>query len=403
MTRFRFGTLVLLGTATLTLAVAWLAMSPRVVCEPVAPVAVARPEPKVLYIESVAGTLVRTLGRELDVTSRTPAELPSSADKLARYDLVVLSDVPMHLLDAERIAALDAYVRGGGSLLVAGGADSLGSGGYEATALEKLLPARFDSGCRLDAPNLALVIVVDQSMRRAPMDKTREAIRALSESLAPNDYVAVIGFDDDAHTRVRAQRAANRRRIAEQLADLVPSERTGGLFAGLHAAEDILESIHAASKHVIVVAASNTSSADVVELTADMRARGITTSAVPFSDALPDLLARDAAKATVSDDENVHVRSPSRASALSVRDAPPLHGYVSMRTKPAAETLLVSNYNDEPLLARWCHDAGTVLVWTSDLDHERSREWVGWRGYASLWSRVIRTSARGASECSRSR
>jgi len=51
-----------------------------------------------------------------------------------------------------------------------------------------------------------------------------------------------------------------------------------------------------------------------------------------------------------------------------------------LEPEPTAETLLVSDHNDEPLLARWCRDAGTVLVWTSDLDHEWSRRWVGWGG-----------------------
>jgi len=436
MTRFRFGTLVLLGTAAFTLAIAQFVMSPQdsatVACEPLlvapTPVPVAPPEPKVLYVESVAGPLQRTLARDLDVTARTPSAMPRSADEFARYDLVVLSDVPMHLLDPHRVDALDAYVRGGGSLLVAGGADSFGSGGYEATTLEKLLPARFDSGCRTDAPDLAIVIVVDQSvaMRGGPMDDTRKAIRLLSESLSPNDYVAVIGFDDDAHTRVRTQRAANRRRIAEQVMDLVPSERTGGnLYAGLRAADDILDNIHAASKHVIVVAGSETPLAHLTELTADMRTRGITASAVAIhgadrdvlaavaergdgrlyvvggTGALPEILVREAAKAPISDDDRVRVRIPKGGSALyaGVVDAPPLHGYVSMRTKPAAETLLVSDHNDEPLLARWCHDAGTVLVWTSDLDHAWSGEWVRWNGYTTLWSRVIRASARGATAC----
>jgi len=400
MTRFRFGTLVLLGTATVTLVVAWLAMSPRpttVACEPVvAPAPVAPPEPKVLYIESVAGSLQRTLARDLDVTARTPADMPPSAGELARYDFVVLSDVPMHLLDARRIAALDAYVRGGGSLLVAGGVDSLGSGGYEATAIEKLMPTRFSSGCRLDAPDVALVIVVDESL--PSMNHIRAAVRAASESLSPHDYIAVIGFDDDAHTRVRAQRAANRRRIAEQLADLVRSGRGGGnLFAGLRAADEILESIRAMSKHVIVVAGSETPSAQVAELIANMRTRGITASAVGGNTGnLAEILEREVANAPSFDSDLVRVRILRGARIANV---PPLHGYVSMRTKPAAETLVVSDH-DEPLLARWCYDAGTVLAWTSDLDHDWSRDWLRWGGYATWWSHVIRASARGASACS---
>src|ERR1051326_9478205 len=108
MTRFRFGALVLLGAASLAFAIAWLLMSSQesatVVCAP-APAPLARPAPKILYIESVAGPLQRALARDLEVTARTPADMPRSADELARYDFVVGSDVPMHLLDPQRTAA----------------------------------------------------------------------------------------------------------------------------------------------------------------------------------------------------------------------------------------------------------------------------------------------------------
>src|SRR5262249_47927192 len=150
-------------------------------------------------------------------------------------------------------------------------------------------------------------------------------------SLSPSDYVAVIGFDDDAHTRVRPQRAANRRRIAEQVADLVPSQRTGGnLAAGLRAADDILDSIHAARRHVIVISRTETPPAELAELTADMRTRGITASAIAIR-ADRDVLAREAAKAAVPDDDPdlVRVRVPKGGSALYAGVAPPLHGYVS--------------------------------------------------------------------------
>src|SRR5262249_15327026 len=112
------------------------------------------PVSRILYVEPAPGLLPRVLAAHgLAVTETT--ELPAH---LADYDVVVVADRPAHRLDA---AALDAYVVGGGRLVVTGGADSLGSGAYEATALERLLPVRFASGCRSGTPELALAIIID--------------------------------------------------------------------------------------------------------------------------------------------------------------------------------------------------------------------------------------------------
>ena len=54
------------------------------------------------------------------------------AGELGRYDLVVLADVPRAALSDGALAALEAFVRAGGGLLVAGGTQSFGPGGYAA-------------------------------------------------------------------------------------------------------------------------------------------------------------------------------------------------------------------------------------------------------------------------------
>ena len=51
---------------------------------------------------------------------------------------MLVSDVPAHLMGAGQMAALDIYVKGmGGGLIMAGGEDSFGSGGYERTTIEQ--------------------------------------------------------------------------------------------------------------------------------------------------------------------------------------------------------------------------------------------------------------------------
>src|SRR5262249_49072805 len=125
--------------------------------------------PNVLYVEGgilrepgSANYLAKALEHEnIDVSVRGPTGLPATAKELEKYDLVLVSDVPAHLMGAGQMAALDSYVKAmGGGLVMAGGEDSFGSGGYERTTIENMMPVRFDSEKVTEQPDIALVLVI---------------------------------------------------------------------------------------------------------------------------------------------------------------------------------------------------------------------------------------------------
>src|SRR6185369_11837064 len=106
-----------------------------------------------------AGPLQRALEHEnIDVTVRGPNGIPSTAKELEKFDLVLVSDVPAHLMGAGQMQALDTYVaQMGGGLIMAGGEDSFGSGGYERTKIEQIMPVRLDSEKIKEQPDIAVV------------------------------------------------------------------------------------------------------------------------------------------------------------------------------------------------------------------------------------------------------
>src|SRR5205085_4814638 len=105
--------------------------------------------------------LLRRLG--FDVLTATPRAMPASAGVLARYDGLVLDDVPAAALGARPVAALETAVRTGGlGLLVLGGPHSLTLGGYSRTPLERLLPV-LSLAPGSQQRNVALELVLDRS------------------------------------------------------------------------------------------------------------------------------------------------------------------------------------------------------------------------------------------------
>jgi Ca-activated chloride channel family protein len=376
--------------------------------------------PNVLYVEGgilrepgQAGHLQRALEHEnIDVTVRGPNGIPASPKELERFDLVLVSDVPAHLMGAGQMQALDAYVaQMGGGLIMAGGEDSFGSGGYERT--EKIK----------EQPDVAVVLVIDRSgsMQGPKLEAAKESARATAEVLSPNDYIAVVAFDSEAQVFVRPTRASNKMRISNDIARLQSGGGTN-IFPGLKEAFEILQGINAKVKHVILMTDGEAPSDGIAELVQDMRASRVTVSCVGVQGAdrsllsmiadagdgrlymvedigaLPKIFMKETQEAQKSQlvEDVIHVRIAKRVEAIegtNVENAPALHGYVTTKPKPTSEVILISDLG-EPVLARWRYGAGTTVAWTSDVKNRWSVDWVRWAGYPKFWAQVIRSSMR---------
>lgn len=388
--------------------------------------------PHILYIEggvlrdaNSASYFAKALTHEnIDVDIRPPSALSGNAKDLEPYDLVVFSDVPAHVIGAGQMQALDAYVsQYGGGLIVAGGQDSFGSGGYQGTRLEQMMPVRFDSEKSREQPDVALALVIDRSgsMNGPKLEAAKESARVTAEVLSPNDVLSVVAFDTDAAVYVRPQRAANRMRISAEISRLQSGGGTN-IYPGLRTAFEILNGVNAKVKHVIVLSDGEAPADGLVDLVRDMRAARITVSCVgvtgadralltSISDAgdgrlymvedigaLPKIFMKEtmeAQKAQLVEDA-VMVRVAKRVEAIDgtgVENAPPLRGYVSTKPKPTAETILISDLG-EPILARWRRGAGQALAWTSDVKNRWSVDWIRWAAYPKFWAQVVRSAMR---------
>lgn len=389
-------------------------------------------KPSVLYVEGgvlrepgSASYLKKALETEnIDVEVRGPSGIPSNPKELEKYDLVLVSDVPAHLMGAGQMQALDTYVKVmGGGLIMAGGEDSFGSGGYERTMIENMMPVRFDSEKMKEQPDIALALVIDRSgsMQGAKLEAAKESARVTTEVLSPNDFITVVAFDSEAMVLVHPQRAGNRNRISQEIGRLNSGGGTN-IYPGLKEAFEILQGINAKVKHVILMTDGEAPTDGLADLVNDMRQARITVSCVGVQGAdrnmlamiadagegrlymvedigsLPRIFMKETQEAQKSQlvEDLIHVRVAKKVEAIegtNVEAAPALHGYVTTKPKPTSETILISDLG-EPILARWRYGAGTSVAWTSDVKNRWSVDWLRWAGYPKFWAQVVRSSMR---------
>ncbi|MEM9015691.1 MAG: VWA domain-containing protein [Verrucomicrobiota bacterium] len=389
-----------------------------------------RGKPLLLYVEGEEGEsryLSEAMNREgirLDV--RPPEGLPESLQQLAGYDGIILSDVAAHRLGELRMGAVRDYVEKlGGGLVMVGGMNSFGVGGYYRTPIEEILPVKLKAPDQEEQRSSALALVIDRSgsMAGQKIEICKSAAIATAELLSPQDFIGVYAFDSQVHEIVPMTRVTSTSTIANQIS-LLGSGGGTNIYPGMVLAREELNGAKTKIKHMIVLTDGQTSGQGYQALASQCHAEGITISTVAVgAGAQVGLLQAIAAAGggqsyvtmdpsaitrIFTQDTMTHTGRMIREDAFEPRlveshpmlrdwvdgEAPPLLGYVKTNRKATSQVPLVTDSGD-PLLAHWRFGLGKVTAFTSDCKSRWSALWVNdWDGYSRLWSQILRETAR---------
>jgi len=391
--------------------------------------------PRVLVVASAvedANNLAAALESAKIVVERvTPANVPGDLAALANYDAVFLVNVPAQALPSDAMNQLPAYVRDlGRGLVMIGGADAFGAGGYLRTPLEKALPVDMDVRAQDKKPNLAIAFVIDKSGSMgqchcnnpdaqpgsyprvesglAKIELAKSAVMQAARALGRADYAGVVLFDANAHWAFREQQLESPEELQEKIGGASANGGTN-IMAGLREAVDALKGVSAKFKHVVLLTDGWSRSGQYDALVAEMKAQHITLSIVAAGegsatyleglaksaegryfaaramDEVPDLFFQETVRATGQYIvEEAFQPAPGSTTpilkGLDVTRLPALRGYNGTTPKATARVSLLTARGD-PLLATWQFGLGRAAVWTSDLKGQWATDWVAWNGF----------------------
>lgn len=398
--------------------------------------------PNVLIVEGQPGegeNLSRALkAAEMAAIQVSPGSVPTTLAELASYDAVVLVNVNASTLPSGIMETLQTYVRDLGlGLVMVGGTESFGAGGYLRTPLEEALPVDMDVRNKDLQANLALILAVDKSgsmgrchcdnpdlfqaytpseTGQAKVDIAKEAIMRSANALGNQDFLGILAFDEQPRWVLPVGKLVDPLELEKAISSFQAKGQTN-LQAGVETAYQSLQDVPAHRKHIILVTDGWVREGDLTALAQEMKESGITLSIVaagqgsaeylqalselgggsyyPATDILsvPDIFLKETVKSAGEYiiEEPFYpltaVPSPILRS-LDVASLPPLLGYNGTTAKKTARLDLITSRGD-PLLATWQYGLGRSAVWTSDFKGQWGIKWLEWEGFARFVVQMV--------------
>ncbi len=351
----------------------------------------------------------------IDVSVGVPVDVPTTLEGLVNYDAVVLADVPAVDLGTTRMQVLQSYVRDlGRGLVVSGGENSYGVGGYANTPLEETLPLRMDIPQHKDTPSIAVVLIVESLEINTAVNISKEAAKGVINLLTPRDYVGVSAAYGN--LVIPLQHVTNKTAINQTVDKMNPNDPPS-YMPDLIAAETALIHSDAKIKHVILIGdgdATDSYARQVIKMASEhISVSVVGTNIGSYDDltlmkqmaawgkgrfyqadnpnAIPQILlneTKQAARRAFIEEPFVPAIITPHPILTGLSSFPQLTGYVATTPKAAAQIVLASHL-DDPVLAVWQYGLGRVVAWTSDALGLWTANWLRWSDAARWWANLV--------------
>lgn len=394
--------------------------------------------------ESVAlSEALRRGGIEVEVATVEHA-MRGGLEWLVGFDAVVLANVARWTVDNAFDRALHAYCHdAGGGLVMLGGPESFGAGGWNGSEAAKAMPVRMDPPQTRVLLRASVALVIDASGSMASpvtaagqtqQDVANEAAIAGLRSLSRLDEATVVAFSGEPDLVVPRAPIDDGRFMARAISGIQPCGGTN-MFPAMELAFEELRASRARTRHMVILTDGQTTGDEGrgMDIARRARAAGMTVSAIGVGDgANNDLLRRIAAAGggrfhAIDSDASartlpqVFMRELSLEGRALVQEGdftptvaagaggplagmsvlPPLRGYVLTAAGDGVAqegaSIRVKEGLD-PFLAWQNYGVGRSVAVTGDLGGRWGAAWRSWSGFQAFAEQLMRWAMRPADD-----
>jgi len=362
-------------------------------------------------------------------TVRIPSsQFPTNLPELASYEAVVLLNQSSYSYSQAQQELMRQYVKDtGGGLVMIGGPESFGAGGWIGSPLADALPIRLDPPQKRQMPRGALALVIHSVEIPRGVFYGKQICNAAVDAMSRLDLVGIIEYQGMGGTdwiyplAPIGDKTAVKRAIQNLTFGDMPS-----FDPSLQLALSGLINAGAGQKHCIVISDGDPSMSR--SLLRKFKQNGITISAVgvnPHSPAdtntlrtmarvtggtyyavnnnalatLPQIFIKEAQtirRALIWEGEAF---TPARTGVPTetmrgITGVPAITGYVVAAEREGLSLVTLRGKENDPIAAQWQYGLGRVITFTSDASTRWASSWVGWSGFTQFWEQHIRWTMR---------
>lgn len=376
--------------------------------------------------------LIRALQKEKIEVQAVKIEDAAGLDLVGflNYSTIILANIGANWFTDEQQQQLTTYVRDmGGGLIMTGGEEGFGAGGWIGSPIEDIMPVDFEIKHRQVIPRGALVIIMHScEMPRGNYWGKLVAEKAV-DTISTKDFFGLLCFS---HMKgivweVPLQVAVNKSGIKQAIQKMSNGDMPDFKQTMDMAVDSLMEIKDAAQRHIIIISDGDAQPPSPSTINY-MKDHKITCSTVGIGygvhcqETTLQQIAKDtggrfyAAKnpkilPQIFVKESKVVRRPliveqpfepmlnyAMSDLWVGMDAgmaiPPLGGLVMTSPKQDAfvEMPLVRHTSDgdDPVLAHWQIGLGRTVAFTSGYWRHWGRDWTHWPRFAKLWAQIVR-------------
>jgi uncharacterized membrane protein len=379
---------------------------------------------------STGQTLSRVLqNTDMDVRYMNTTEFPDNLSRLMGTDAVILVDTGCGNFTYQQQEMLCRYVTDlGGGLIMVGGAQSFGAGGWIGSPVAEILPVDLDPPQKKQLPKGALVLIMHAcEMPQGNYWGTRVAVAAV-KTLSRLDLIGILAYNWQGPSDwvFPLAQAGDKKTVIAAIEQMVMGDMTS-LHDHLQEAYDKLKDCDASQKHVIVISDGDPV-APTQELLTKCRDAGITCTGVAIFPHSPMDIQSLARVAQSTGGRFYDVKDPQQLPQIFIKEAqvirrsliieetftpqityslseiikgistamPSLDGYVATGPKGGLSQVVLSSAQADPVLATCQSGLGRCAAFTSSVDSRWASNWLQWGGFERFWEQTVRWAAKPA-------
>ncbi|MGD0091865.1 MAG: glutamine amidotransferase, partial [Planctomycetota bacterium] len=366
-------------------------------------------------------------GERMTLDVRAGASLPDNPEAYRAYDCIVLANIARGFLSEQQMKVIESCVKDqGAGLLMIGGDQSFGAGGYLNTPVEDALPVQMDLRNQRVMPSGALCIVLHTCEFADGNAWGKKISKAAIKVLSPQDYAGLIyyGYMGGEQWCFKPTQIANRiNKLFGFIDNCEPGDMPSLDTIVSMAVTSLANLKNVSLKHCIMITDGDPSPPTSATLAAAKQA-SVTISTIsifPHGGAeistlkdvaaqtggryysaddprkLPQIFIKEAAvvrKSLIRTDEKgipIALGTPGTTLKDFGTKFPDVTAFVVTAPKDRAELQLYTVVEGEkiPLLMSWHYGLGKAAAFTSDSTNRWAAEWVKWPSYNKFWTNLL--------------